>query len=201
MRGSRILSNDMFSVLLQWFPEENVCNGTFPLFWWFPDGFHFHSNMDFLRFDVTRRDVVDRRIREIDAGRVKRLVAVVDDRIVADGALELASAEWEAHVGELRLIVAEEYRRKGLGMLMAHEMYTLAARYRLEKIMVTIMRPQVAARNIFRKLGFREELVLREHVRDRKGRVQDLILMRCDLEALWMELEDFHGRGVPARGE
>jgi hypothetical protein len=59
--------------------------------------------------------------------------------------------------------------------------------------MVTIMRPQTAARNIFRKLGFREEMVLPDHVRDRRGRSQDLILMRCDLEAMWKELEEFYG--------
>ena len=145
----------------------------------------------FLRFDVTRRDLVDRRIREIDAGRVKRLVAVVGGRIVADGALELASAEWEAHVGELRLIVARAYQRKGLGMLMAHELYALAASSKLEQIVVKMMRPQVAARSIFRRLGFREEVVLPEHFKDRSGASQDLILMRCDLEGMWRELESF----------
>ena len=52
-----------------------------------------------------------------------------------------------------------------------------------------MMRPQVAARNIALKLGFREEIVVPQHVKDRAGRIQDLILMRCDLEALWREIE------------
>ena len=145
----------------------------------------------YLRVDVTKREFVDRRIRDIDAGRVKRLVALVGDKIVADGALELAGHDWTAHVGELRLIVAREYQRRGLGMLMARELYSLAAANKVEQIMVTMMRPQVAARSIFRRLGFREELVLPEHVKDRTGAGQDLILMRCDLEALWRELEGF----------
>jgi ribosomal protein S18 acetylase RimI-like enzyme len=145
----------------------------------------------YLRFDVTRRDVVGRRIRQIDAGQVKRLVAVVGDRIVADGALELAGAEWEAHVGELRLIVARDFQRRGLGMLMARELYPLAAGCKVEQIVVKMMRPQVGARRIFRRLGFREEFVLPEHLKDRSGASQDLILMRCDLEAMWGELESF----------
>lgn len=149
------------------------------------------EDLKYLRADVTQRESVERRIREMESGECDRLVAVVDDKIVADGALEMTDRAWTSHVGELRLIVAREYQRKGLGMLMAHELYTLAASCKLEQVMVTMMRPQIAARNIFRKLGFREEVVLPDHVRDRDGESQDLILMRCDLEALWRELDAF----------
>jgi L-amino acid N-acyltransferase YncA len=110
---------------------------------------------------------------------------------VADGAIELAGHEWTSHVGELRLIVARPYRHKGLGMLMTHELYALAASEKVEQILVSIMRPQVAARRILRRLGFCEQILLPDHVRDRKGRTQDLLLMRCDLEALWQQLEHF----------
>lgn len=145
----------------------------------------------YLRGDVTKRENVERRIRQMDSGKVRRLVALVNDEIVADGALELTGREWAAHVGELRLIVARHYQRKGLGMLMANELYALAAAEKLEEVLVRMMRPQVAARTIFRKLGFREEVMLPDQVKDRSGSSQDLILMRCDLEAMWRELETF----------
>ena len=145
----------------------------------------------YLRVDVTKRENVERRIRQMDSGKVRRLVALVNDEIVADGALELTGREWAAHVGELRLIVARPYQRLGLGMLLARELYTLAAGEKLDEIVVRMMRPQVAARRIFRKLGFREEVMLPDQVKDRNGSSQDLILMRCDLEAMWRELETF----------
>ena len=145
----------------------------------------------YLRVDVSKRDVVERRIRQIGSGRVERLVALVNDEIVADGALELAGHDWAAHVGELRLIVSHRFQRKGLGMVMARELYALAASHKLEQIVVSMARPQVAARSIFRRLGFREEVTLPGHVKDLSGSSQDLILMRCDLEALWQELETF----------
>ena len=47
-----------------------------------------------------------------------------------------------------------------------------------------------AARSIFRKLGFHEETVLPDYVKDLEGHKQDMILMRCDLQALQRELED-----------
>lgn len=148
----------------------------------------------YLRRDVTRREVIEQRLREIRSGRVKRRVAVVDDRIVAEGALEFSAHGWEKHVGELRLIVARPYQRQGLGILMARELYGIAAGDKLEEIVVRFMRPQVGARKIFQKLGFREDASLAGYARDHDSHRQDLILMRCDLEALWQRIEDFFGQ-------
>jgi len=149
----------------------------------------------YLRREVTKREVVERRISEIESGAVMRLVAVADGQIVADGSLEISDEEWKRHVGELRLIVGQPHRRKGLGALMARELYLLAASAKMEEIIVKMMRPQEEALSIFRRLGFREEASLHEYVQDQAGRKQDLILMRCDLEALWQEMEDFLATG------
>ena len=83
----------------------------------------------------------------------------------------------------------------GLGMLMARELYHLAASEKLEELVVKMMRPQVGARKIFRRLGFREETMLPEYVTDLHGKKQDLIVMRCDLEGLWQELEHYFEQG------
>lgn len=143
----------------------------------------------YLRHDVTRREEVEVRIQAMQAGRARRLVALQEDRIIADAALELESASWKQHVGEIRLIIANPYKRKGLGMLMARELYSAAVEAEVEEIIVRMMRPQLAARSIFRKLGFQEVTLLGDYVKDAEGRKQDLILMRCDLEGLWQRLE------------
>jgi L-amino acid N-acyltransferase YncA len=76
-------------------------------------------------------------------------------------------------------------------MLMARELYRLATRAGVEEIVVKMMRPQIAARKIFRRLGFQEEVLLPDYVKDRGGKIQDLIVMRCNLAALWQKLEDY----------
>ena len=149
----------------------------------------------YLRRNVTKREVVKERLREVESGTVSRLVAVAEAKIVADGTLEFSGQEWKKHVGELRLIIARDYRRRGLGIQMARELFLLAASARVEEIMVRMMRPQKAARSIFRKLGFRQEVVLPDYVKDLSGEKQDMILMRCDLEALWGEMEDLIATG------
>lgn len=145
----------------------------------------------YLRRDVTKREVVWQRIRAIELGKVKRLVAISGEEIVADGALELEGHGWKEHIGELRLIVAHPFQRKGLGMLMARELFFLAANAKVEEIVVKMMRPQIAALSIFKRLGFCEDVTLRDYVTDLSGSKQDLIVMRCDLKSLWREMEDF----------
>ena len=144
-----------------------------------------------LRVDVTQRDLVEERIRMIETGNVKRLVAVVDDKIIADGAMELSGHGWAEHVAEIRMIVSREYQRKGLGHLMARELHALAASARVEVIVCLMMRPQKVAQSIMRKLGFREEVLLPDWVKDVGGQSQDLVVMRCDLKVMWQELEEY----------
>jgi len=144
-----------------------------------------------LRRDLTTREAIEERIREMEKGAVNRLVAVADEAIVADGALEFSHFGWERHVAELRLVVATPYQRKGLGLLMAGALYDLAASAGIEDVVVKMMASQTAALRIFHKLGFRHEVVLRDYVKDMRGNRKDLVLMRCRLEDLWQKYEDF----------
>jgi L-amino acid N-acyltransferase YncA len=146
----------------------------------------------YLRVDVTDRKVVAERIRLIDQGQVLRIIALYKDKIVADGALELSGEEWRRHQGEVRLIVSRPYRRKGLGMIMIRELYFLATARNVETIVAKMMRPQKGAQTIFHRLGFREEALLPDYVRDLTGKTQDLLIMVCKLGDMWTELDHFY---------
>jgi L-amino acid N-acyltransferase YncA len=150
-----------------------------------PDG-----DRAYLRRQVDTREAVVARIAEMESGQVVRLVAVSNNRIVGDGALELHRRQWKAHVGEIRLIVAHEFQGRGLGELLAMELYAVANRRKLEEIVVEIMGSQTGIRSIFERLGFRAEAVFHDFVKDIHGRKQDLIIMRCPLAVLWDTLED-----------
>ncbi len=144
----------------------------------------------YLRRNVIDREIVGRRIQAMESGGVMRLVAVVDEQIVADGALELEAQGWVEYVGEIRLIVARPFQRKGLGTLMIRELYLLANSKKVEEIAVKIMGPQAGVQRIFERLGFHKIAKLHDYVKDISGTKQDLIVMRCKLEELWQKLED-----------
>ncbi len=147
----------------------------------------------YLRVDVTDRKVVAQRIKSAEHDKVFRIIALYQDRIVADGALELSGEEWRRHQGELRVIAARAFRRRGLGLIIMRELYFLAAAENVEKLVAKMMRPQKSARAICLRLGFREELLLPDYVKDLSGKPQDLVIMTCDLDDMWSEVDEFYG--------
>ena len=147
----------------------------------------------YLRVDVTDRNIVEQRIKACELGYIIRIIAMHGDKIVADGALELSAEEWRRHQGEIRVIVAKEFQHKGLGLIIMRELCLLAEQKKLEKIVVKMTRQQIAARTICRKLGFHQELIIPDYVRDLAGETQDLVIMTCDIKDFWKELEHFYG--------
>jgi RimJ/RimL family protein N-acetyltransferase len=143
----------------------------------------------YLRTDVTQRDLVERRTTELNPERAERVVVVYGDEIVGDGTLELQGHGWGDNVAEVRLIVARPWQRLGLGTVIARELFHLASRRRVDRVVARLMRPQQGAHRIMRRLGFHEEFLIPEHVRDQDGNWQDLIIMRCPLDQLWRDIE------------
>jgi len=143
----------------------------------------------YLKFDVTDRKSVARRLRRVDTGEDIRIAAVHGGVIVASGALELSGEAWSRHQGEIRVMVARPFQQRGLGYIMIRELYFIAVQNKLETIVARMMRPQIGAQKIFRRLGFREQSFLPDFVKDIKGDPQDLIVMACNVADLWKELD------------
>ena len=146
----------------------------------------------YLKVDVTKRRVVEQRMKLIEQGTVFRIVAVHEDEIIGDGMFEISKEEWRKHQGEIRVIVARPYQRKGLGMLMFRELHSLALKKDIDKIVVKMMKPQKGALSICKKLGFHRETVIPNYVWDQADKPQDLIIMTCKPKVLWKELEHFY---------
>lgn len=150
------------------------------------------NDKKYFRVDVTKRDVVEQRIKQTRQGNFFRLVALYNDKIIADGNLELSAEQWRKDQGELRVIAAKNFQHKGLGTIMLRELYYLAAQNNVKNVIVRIMRPQKAARAICHKLGLREETVIPDYVRDISGKKQDMIVMTGNMKEFWKELEHFY---------
>jgi L-amino acid N-acyltransferase YncA len=143
----------------------------------------------YLRVDVTNWENVERRFQDMAFGRVERLVVVDGEEIVGDGSLELGGHGWGEKIGEIRLIIAGRFQRTGLGAKLARELLLLAAQHKVSRIVARLMKPQIGAHKILRYLGFHEEFEIPEMVLDQTGTWQDMIIMRCNLEDLWREME------------
>lgn len=136
----------------------------------------------FLKDDVSRPEVIDAWCREINAARVLPLIAEAEGKVVADATLHRRAAGWLRHVGEVRLVVDPEYRRKGLGSRLVEEIIQLAqAEEGLDKLVAEMTPEKGAARRAFERLGFRQVAVIPDLVRDQTGTARDLVILVLDL--------------------
>jgi RimJ/RimL family protein N-acetyltransferase len=148
-----------------------------------------YEDRKYLRIDVTDKSAVEKRIRAVEKGSAVRIIALHNNMIIAIGVLELGTDDWRKNLGELRVVVARDFQRKGLGLMILRELYLTAVDHKVEKIVVKMMRPQIAARKICKKLGFREEVFLPAYVKDQDKKNQDLVIMTCNIDELWKEFE------------
>jgi len=150
------------------------------------------KDQQYLRIDVTNKEIVKTRISDALHKKDIRLAVLHNDQIIATGALELSHDDWRRNQGELRLIVAHDYQHKGIGLMLARELYYLAVENGVKKLVVKMMKKQKSARNLLKKLGFSHEVIIPDYVTDRSEKLQDLVIMTCDMKDFWKELEHIY---------
>ena len=144
----------------------------------------------YLRVDVTKGEIVERRIRHALSGNVHRLWAFDGDDIVGDGAVEFADEQWRSHMGELRVIVGGKYQRRGLGTLLIRELFEACEKKGLEKVVIKTLAPQLPIRAACEKLGFRIDSVIPNYAKDQKGELHSLLIMTCTMDEWFRQMKD-----------
>ncbi|MBA4179264.1 MAG: GNAT family N-acetyltransferase [Anaerolinea sp.] len=131
----------------------------------------------FLRRDITQEPAVDSWLRDIEAGLITTVLAISDGEIVGYGTIHRNDLRWSAHVAELRVMVAESMRGKGLGRILTQEAFAIALASGIEKIEARMTLDQKGAISTFEGLGFRPEALLRDQVKDREGNKHDMLIL------------------------
>ena len=131
----------------------------------------------FLRRDITEDSAVDGWLADIAGGLVTTLLAETGGRIIGYATIHKNKLRWEAHVAELRIMIAESMRGKGLGRILTQEAFAIALSQGIEKMVAQMTLDQKGAIATFEGIGFRPEALLRDHVKDRQGAKHDLLML------------------------
>lgn len=92
---------------------------------------------------------------------------------------------WSSHVGELRLVVHPEVRGQGVGRRLAQLALRESVGMDLTKVVVEVVAAQQGLISMFSALGFVAEALLEDHIRDRDGRLQDIVLLAHTVDENW----------------
>jgi L-amino acid N-acyltransferase YncA len=153
----------------------------------------------FLRTDITDAGVVADWLDNIEAGRIVTIVAERDGRIFGYGSLHLSNTPWSQHVGELRVLISDTMRGKGLGRALTDAIFAQALDRGIEKMVAQMTIDQKGAIATFEELGFKAEALLRDHVKDRTGEKHDLLVYAHDVREFQSQL-DAYGVSEAASG-
>jgi len=122
------------------------------------------------------------------AGAGQRWITVDDGEVTGYVAVR-PLAGWSDHVGEVRLVVAPSRRGAGLGRELARHSVAQAVGAGLSKLVVEVVADQGAVLALFSELGFTGEALLVDHIRDRNGRLRDLMVLAHHVQNRWAGME------------
>ncbi len=144
------------------------------------------EDLFFLMDDPRDPAGMERWVNRVREGLSLTVLAESGGTLIGYGTLRRGGMTWTRHLGEIRLMISPAYRGKGLGKLLAKEVFAVAHDLELRRLIARLTSSQTPARYLFQHLGFHIEALLADCVIDREGRTEDLVFMSYDVAG-------FHG--------
>ncbi|MCY7374640.1 MAG: GNAT family N-acetyltransferase [Pyrinomonadaceae bacterium] len=139
------------------------------------------NDLLFLSFDITDEAFVESWTKRIEKGNWHTILVEANGKLVGHGSLMQTEQVWSRHLGEIILLLSPEVRGKGLGSILAGELFVKAEELGLQKVVARMAAEQKGAIQVFEKLGFKIEALLADYVIDRHDKTHDLIAMSYDI--------------------
>ncbi|MBI4788667.1 MAG: GNAT family N-acetyltransferase [Chloroflexi bacterium] len=129
-----------------------------------------------MRNDVRNREVVAGWAAGVDYKKVLPLIAVVNDRIVGDATLHFRSGPGR-HIADVRIFLAKEFRRCGLGSAMLRALIDIARKSGMRQLVAEIVADQVKVINAFKQLGFEQRAIYPDYFMMPDGETHDVAVL------------------------
>jgi L-amino acid N-acyltransferase YncA len=118
----------------------------------------------------------------LDYSQVLPVLAFVNDRIVGSASLHFGEGP-KRHVAEVRLFLAKDFRKRGLGMKMIRVLIDLARKHGLTMLLAEVNAEQTKVVKAFEALGFKSQATLDDYFIFPDGETCDVVLMTLCLRA------------------
>lgn len=139
------------------------------------------EDMLYARHNVKDPAVVRKWCDTLDYGKVLPVLAVARDRIVGNVSLHFYKGP-KRHVAELRLFLAKDFRKRGLGMKMTRAIIDMARKQDIRIIMGEVIAEQTKVTRAFEQLGFKTQCLLEDYFMFPDGETRDVAFMTLHLK-------------------
>jgi L-amino acid N-acyltransferase YncA len=144
----------------------------------------------FLREDVGDPVIMGQWLSKLDYSKMLPLVAVLDSdgSIIANIRIHRRQSRCVSHIAHLRIMVHPAFRGLRLGNWMLVDTVKLAMDMGIEKLVAEFVAGvEDAGINAAYKLDFHEEGLLKEYVKDPKGKYKNLVIMVKNIHRDWSD--------------
>jgi acetyltransferase len=135
-----------------------------------------------MRDDVNDPEVISTWVNQIDYEKVFPLVAVMAERIVSVASLHFNRSA-ARHRCELRIYIATDFRRRGLGNKIVHALVEYARKLDLHMIEVQVVSDNVEMIKALQKAGFQAVCTLEDYFIQADGMLRDVVFLILRLRA------------------
>jgi len=138
------------------------------------------DDLQYFRHNVKDESLIQEWCEHLNYSDVLPVIALAKDRIVGSATLHFYSGP-KRHVGEVRLFLAKDYRKRGLGMKMIRAMIDLARKQGLSILLAEVIAEQNKVVKAFEQLGFHPDCVLDDYFMFPDGDCSDVVVMTLPL--------------------
>ncbi len=145
--------------------------------------FHPLSDEDLrvFRSNVKDSEVVQTWCDNINYDEVLPVLALVKDRAVGLGTLHFFHGS-RRHIGEARIFLAKDFRRRGLGMKLMHALIELARKQGLHILIGEVLADQTKVIRAFEQVGYKVQCTLEDYFMYPDGDCADVVFMTLPLK-------------------
>ena len=119
---------------------------------------------------------------QLDYSKVLPVLAFVKDRVVGSASIQFGEGP-KRHIGEVRLFLAKDFRKRGLGMRMIRVLIDLARKQGLSILIAEVLAEQTKVVKAFEAHGFKSQAILDDYFLFPDGETQDVVFMTMHLRS------------------
>lgn len=138
------------------------------------------DDMRYFRHYAKDSAVIQEWCEKLDYSQVLPIIALVKERIVGSASLHFFDGP-KRHIGEVRLFLAKDFRKRGLGMKMIRALIELSRKQGLSILLAEVIADKTKVVKAFEQLGFRSSCVLDDYFMFPDGESCDVVLMTMRL--------------------
>jgi RimJ/RimL family protein N-acetyltransferase len=138
------------------------------------------EDLRYLRHNVKDPTLIHSWCESLDYARVLPLLALVKERVVGEATLHFRTGP-KRHLGEVRIFLAKDFRRRGLGTKMINTLIDLARRQDLYTLIAEIVTDQSKVIKAFQNLGFTLQCTYDDYFMLPDGDVRDVAVLMYHL--------------------